>query len=40
MTVLPEELLRQAPLDRSGEKPMRRASLATLEELLANSPPA
>ncbi len=39
VTVLPEELLRQAPLDRSGEKPMRRASLATLEELLA-APPA
>jgi len=38
--VLPEELLRQAPLDRSGEKPMRRASLATLEELLAAAPPA
>ena len=38
--VLPEELLRQAPLDRSGEKPMRRASLATLEELLAAEPPA
>ena len=37
--VLPEELLRQAPLDRSGEKPMRRASLATLEELLAAAPP-
>jgi len=39
VTVLPEELLRQAPLDRSGEKPMRRASLATLEELLAAAPP-
>jgi hypothetical protein len=35
VTVLPEELLRQAPLDRSGEKPMRRASLAMLDELLA-----
>jgi len=40
VTVLPEELLRQAPLDRGGEKPMRRASLATLEELLADAPPA
>ncbi|HZX90888.1 MAG TPA: hypothetical protein VFE67_09605 [Rudaea sp.] len=40
VTVLPEELLRQAPLDRSGEKPMRRASLATLEEMLADAPPA
>jgi hypothetical protein len=39
VTVLPEELLRQAPLDRGGEKPMRRASLATLEELLAAVPP-
>ncbi|HET7064206.1 MAG TPA: hypothetical protein VFI49_07985 [Rudaea sp.] len=38
VTVLPEELLRQAPLDRGGEKPMRRASLATLEELLAAAP--
>jgi predicted nucleotidyltransferase len=35
--VLPEELLRQAPLDRSGEKPMRSASLAALEELLAGA---
>ena len=40
VTVLPVELLRQAPLDRSGEKPMRRASLATLEDLLAEPPPA
>ena len=40
VTVLPEELLRQAPLDRSGEKPMRRASLAMLDELLAAAPPA
>jgi hypothetical protein len=40
VTVLPEDLLRQAPLDRSGEKPMRRASLAMLEELLADAPPA
>jgi hypothetical protein len=37
VTVLPQELLRQAPLDRGGEKPMRRASLATLEELLADT---
>lgn len=40
VTVLPQELLRQAPLDRSGEKPMRRASLAVLEELLAETPTA
>jgi hypothetical protein len=39
VTALPAELQRQAPLDRSGEKPMRRASLATLEELLAAAPP-
>lgn len=38
VTVLPEELARQAPLDRSGEKPMRRASLAALDELLAETP--
>ena len=40
VTVLPEELLRQAPLDRSGERPMRRASLAALEDLLARAPTA
>lgn len=39
VTVLPEEMLRQAPLDRNGEKPMRRASLAMLDELLAATPP-
>jgi hypothetical protein len=38
VTVLPTELLRQAPLDRSGEKPMRRASLPILDELLAQTP--
>jgi hypothetical protein len=34
LTVLPLDALRQAPLDRIDERPMRRASLATLEELL------
>lgn len=36
LTVLPRDALRQAPLDRIAEKPMRRASLAALQELLAN----
>jgi hypothetical protein len=35
LTVLPRDALRQAPLDRSGERAMRRASLAALQELLA-----
>jgi hypothetical protein len=35
LTVLPRDALRQAPLDRIDEKPMRRAPLAALEELLA-----
>jgi hypothetical protein len=35
LTVLPRDALRQAPLDRSGERTMRRASLAALQELLA-----
>jgi len=35
LTVLPRDAIRQAPLDRTGERPMRRASLAALEELLA-----
>jgi hypothetical protein len=35
LTVLPRDALRQAPLDRIDEKPMRRASLAAVEELLA-----
>ncbi|HEY9131376.1 MAG TPA: hypothetical protein VIM98_06425 [Dyella sp.] len=34
LTVLPRDALRQAPLDRVDEKPMRRASLAMAEELL------
>ena len=35
LTVLPHDAIRQAPLDRIGERPMRRATLAMLEELLA-----
>ena len=35
LTVLPRDALRQAPLDRIDERPMRRASLAAVEELLA-----
>lgn len=37
VTVLPYDLLRQAPLDRVSEKPMRRATLAMLETLVAES---
>ncbi|GLQ96865.1 hypothetical protein GCM10007863_12850 [Dyella mobilis] len=35
LTVLPHDALRQAPLDRIDEKPMRRASLAMVEIMLA-----
>jgi hypothetical protein len=35
LTVMPRDALRQAPLDRIDEKPMRRASMGTVEELLA-----
>lgn len=34
VTVLPYDLLRQAPLDRVSEKPMRRAGLAAVEALI------
>jgi len=34
ITVLPRHALRQAPLDRVEERPMQRATLATLRELL------
>jgi hypothetical protein len=37
ITVLPRDALRQPPLDRIDEKPMRRASLATVEDLLATA---
>ena len=36
LTVLPLEALRQAPLSGVDEKPMRRASLANLQQLIAN----
>jgi len=39
LTVLPTDLLRQAPLDRNGDKPMRRATLAMLDQMLANEGP-
>ncbi len=35
LTVFPYDLLRQAPLDRIDEKPMRRATLSAVEQLLA-----
>ncbi|MBA2079546.1 MAG: hypothetical protein BGP10_02835 [Rhodanobacter sp. 68-29] len=35
LTVLPRDALRQAPLDRIDEKPMRRATLSAVEILLA-----
>ncbi|HEX6834646.1 MAG TPA: hypothetical protein VF132_14000 [Rudaea sp.] len=38
VTVLPRDNLRQAPLDRVDEKPMRRATLAMVEQLLAGPP--
>ncbi|MCG6117652.1 MAG: hypothetical protein MEQ07_05595 [Aquimonas sp.] len=38
LTVLPRNALRQAPLDGADERPMRRASLAALQELLAADP--
>lgn len=34
LTLLPYDVLRQAPLDRVSEKPMHRATFAALEELL------
>jgi hypothetical protein len=34
LTVLPRDALRQAPLDRIDDRPMRRATLAAVEELL------
>ncbi len=35
LTVLPRNALRQAPLDRTDDRPMRRAALTQLEALLA-----
>ncbi len=37
LTVLPRDALRQAPLDRSGSRPMRRASLSALQRLIEAS---
>ena len=37
ITVLPHDALKQAPLDRIDEKPMKRASLAAVEELLSSA---
>ncbi|NII09809.1 hypothetical protein [Oleiagrimonas sp. C23AA] len=37
LTVMPGDSLRQAPLDRVDEKPMRRASLQGVRELLASA---
>ncbi len=37
LTVLPRDALRQAPLDRVEERPMRRASLAQVEIMLAQN---
>ena len=37
LTVLPYDRLRQAPLDRIDEKPMRRANITTVEELVRDS---
>lgn len=36
LTVLPLDALRQAPLDKIDERPMRRASLAALRELVSS----
>jgi hypothetical protein len=38
LTVLPRDALRQAPLDRADDRPMRRASLAQVEMLLDEGP--
>jgi hypothetical protein len=37
LTVLPRDSLKQPPLDRIDEKPMKRASLAAVEELLSSA---
>ena len=36
VTVFPQDALRQAPLDRTDERPQQRASLAALDALLAD----
>ena len=35
LTVMPRDALRQAPIDRADGRPMQRASLAALRELVA-----
>lgn len=40
LTVLPLDALRQAPLDASGQRALRRASLSTLQALLPEDAPA
>ncbi len=37
LTVFPRDALRQAPLDRTNERPLQRASLATLDALLVTT---
>lgn len=37
LTLLPLDAIRQAPLDRSGERPLQRAALAAVERLLSAS---
>ncbi|HST28224.1 MAG TPA: hypothetical protein VLK26_07625 [Rudaea sp.] len=37
LTLLPRDAIRQAPLDRSGERPLQRAALAAIESLLSAS---
>jgi hypothetical protein len=37
LTLLPSDAIRQAPLDRSGERPLQRAALAAVETLLSAS---
>ncbi len=39
ITVLPVDAVRQAPIDRSGERPMARASLAALQRLIMEEQP-
>ncbi|MBS0383597.1 MAG: hypothetical protein JSR56_14340 [Proteobacteria bacterium] len=38
ITVFPRDALRQAPLDRIDERPLQRASLATVDALLVDEP--
>jgi hypothetical protein len=35
LTVLPRDALRQPTLDRTGDRPMQRASLSALRELMS-----